>query len=82
MVLPAGVSLLALGRADLNPRQGLERPLSLTTRLRERRVSVADPLFEPFAPTGDKRQIPWERYDACDSPRESEERPYPSRRRP
>jgi hypothetical protein len=35
--------------ADLNPRQRLERPLSLTTRLRERPGSVRGTLFEPFS---------------------------------
>jgi len=48
-VLPAGVSRTGpRGPSDLNPRQRLERPLSLTTRLRERPGSVRDPLFEPF----------------------------------
>ncbi len=47
-VLPAGVSPVGRGRPVLNPRQRLERPLSLTTRLRERHGPVAGGLFEPF----------------------------------
>ena len=45
---PGGVSPNGQGRSDLNPRQRLERPLSLTTRLRERRRSVAGRGFQPF----------------------------------
>ena len=48
VVLPAGVSPVGACRPDLNPRQRLERPLSLTTRLRERHGPVAGALFEPF----------------------------------
>ena len=48
LVLPAGVSPVGWSRPDLNPRQRLERPLSLTTRLRERHGPVAGRLFEPF----------------------------------
>ena len=47
-MLPAGVSPVGGRRPDLNPRQRLERPLSLTTRLRERHGPVAGCLFEPF----------------------------------
>jgi hypothetical protein len=57
MVLPAGVSRTGpRGPSDLNPRQRLERPLSLTTRLRERPGSVRDPLLEPFCESG---RPPW-----------------------
>lgn len=48
VVLPAGVSPVGRARPDLNPRQRLERPLSLTTRLRERRACVGERTFEAF----------------------------------
>ena len=52
-MLPAGVSPRRSPSPDLNPRQRLERPLSLTTRLREQRRRVSAPAFRPSATCGE-----------------------------
>jgi hypothetical protein len=64
-MLPAGFSRAGPdGPTALNPRQRLERPLSLTTRLRERPRSVGDPVFEPFV-----ADVPGERCRPSEAPK-------------